>query len=239
MDAAVVAVCTLVAAGLLVPLIYIKRLAARALGRELVYVAKLALAVFAVTLLLAATSPIMQLQYLFYVALVVMILTIAVLVLGAWHVIVQYFAGAFVTRELKLHTGDYVDLGDVRGHVVALGKTHAVLKSPERDDVYVPYTVFIQRPFRRVNVIEGREIRVRVLVPCWPSLALIKELILSESGKYGANNVSVDVEEIGTSGVMVVIRAVLRDLRKADEFRYAIVNRIYERAASICAATTR
>lgn len=44
---------------------------------------------------------------------------------------------------------------------------------------------------------------------------------------FGLEKLSVDVEKIGLKGVVVVARGVLKDPRREDELKYAILDRVY------------
>jgi hypothetical protein len=74
---------------------------------------------------------------------------------------------------------------------------------------------------------EGHEIRVHVLVPPGLSLLKIREEASRIASSLGVESVKVDVESVRQDGVLLVVRGIIRDPRKEDEIRYAILDHIY------------
>ncbi len=205
----------------------VKRFFSKALTREQMYLIEFLALLFSISLFLAIASSTTQTHYLFFLVLAVFVIAMGVLMLGTWRVLEQYLTGLFVTRVLDLHVGDYVELDDMRGYITALEDTYVVLRDPRREYVYIPYTVLLRRPFRRIKAPEGHEVRIRLFVPRWQELRRVKEVVGQVAKEYGLEKLSVDVEKIGVRGVVVVVRGVLKDPRQEDELKYAVLDRVY------------
>ncbi len=205
----------------------VKRFFSKALTREQMYLIEFLALLFSISLFLAIASSTTQTHYLFFLVLAVFVIAMGVLMLGTWRVLEQYLTGLFVTRVLDLHVGDYVELDDMRGYITALEDTYVVLRDPRREYVYIPYTVLLRRPFRRIKAPEGHEVRIRLFVPRWQELRRVKEVVGQVAKEYGLEKLSVDVEKIGIRGVVVVVRGVLKDPRQEDELKYAVLDRVY------------
>jgi len=204
-----------------------KRFFSKALTREQMYLVEFLALLFSISLFLAIASPATQMHNLFFLVLAAFVIAMGVLVLGTWRVLEQYLTGLFVTRVLDLHVGDYVELDDMRGYITTLEDTYVVLRDPRREYVYIPYTVLLRRPFRRIKAPEGHEVRIRLFVPSWQELRRVKEVVGQVAKEYGLEKLSVDVEKIGVRGVVVVVRGVLKDPRQEDELKYAVLDRVY------------
>ncbi|WP_245521944.1 mechanosensitive ion channel domain-containing protein [Pyrobaculum neutrophilum] len=182
---------------------------------------------FSFSLFLAIVSPVAQLHFLFYLVFAVFVIAMGVLALGTRRILEQFLTGLFVARVVDLHVGDYIELGDMRGYVTALEDAYIVLKDPRREYIYIPYTVLLQSPFRRVRSPEGHEVRIRLFIPHGRDLRRIREVVSETARDFGLDKLSVDVERIGIRGVLLAVRGLLRDPRQEDELRYAILDRVY------------
>jgi small-conductance mechanosensitive channel len=205
----------------------VKRFFSKALTKKQMYLVEFLALLFSISLFLAVASPATQMHNLFFLVLAVFVIAMGVLMLGTWRVLEQYLTGLFVTRVLDLHVGDYVELDNMRGYITALEDTYVVVRDPRREYVYIPYTVLLRRPFRRVKAPEGHEVRVRLFVPRWQELRRVKDVVGQVAKEYGLERLSVDVEKIGVRGVVIVVRGVLKDPRQEDELKYAVLDRVY------------
>jgi small-conductance mechanosensitive channel len=194
---------------------------------RLLKLAELVLIVASASLFLAVASHAYGFPLLALVALTLLIVGLLTLLTGLRHFIEEYLTGLVLVKTYKLRVGDYVEFGNTRGYIVALGDTALVVRNPHRDLVYVPYTRLARSGFKRLAAGEGHEIRVHVHAPHDPSLARIREEAARIAGSLGVENVRVDVESIGEDGVLLAVRGVIRDPRREEEIKYAILDHIY------------
>jgi small-conductance mechanosensitive channel len=184
-------------------------------------------AVLAASLFLAVTAHVYGFPLLALVALSALIIGSSALLVGFRHVIEEYFTGLVLVKTHNLRVGDYVELENAGGYIVALGDTALVVRNPHRDLVYIPYTRLARSHFKRLKAGEGHEIKVHVHAPHGPGLAKVREEASRIAGSLGVENVRVDVESIGEDGVLLAVRGVIRDPRREEEVRYAILDHIY------------
>jgi small-conductance mechanosensitive channel len=183
--------------------------------------------VLAASLFLAITAHVYGFLLLALVALSALIIGSLALLVGFRHVIEEYFTGLVLVKAFGLKVGDYVEFEDARGYIVALGDTALVVRNPHRDLVYIPYTRLARSHFKRLKAGEGHEIKVHVHAPHGPGLARIREEASRIAGSLGVENVRVDVESMGEDGVLLAVRGVIRDPRREEEVRYAILDHVY------------
>jgi small-conductance mechanosensitive channel len=203
------------------------RLLSGVVDRRLLRLLEPVFAILATSLFLAVTAHVYGFPLLALVALTVLAMGSSALLVGFRHVIEEYFTGLVLVKAYGLRVGDYVEFDDARGYIVALGGTALVVRNPHRDLVYVPYTRLARSGFKRLTAGEGHEIRVHVHAPHGPGLARIREEASRIAGSLGVENVRVDVESIGEDGVLLAIRGVIRDPRREEEIRYAILDHVY------------
>jgi hypothetical protein len=208
-----------------------RRLAYRLLSgfvdRRLLGLLEPVFAVLAASLFLAMAAHAYGFPLLALVALSVLIIGSSALLVGFRHVIEEYFTGLVLVKAFGLKVGDYVEFENARGYIVALGDTALVVRNPHRDLVYIPYTRLARSHFKRLKAGEGHEIKVHVHAPHGPGLAKVREEASRIAGSLGVENVRVDVESIGEDGVLLAVRGVIRDPRREEEVRYAILDHIY------------
>ncbi|MFZ8792274.1 MAG: mechanosensitive ion channel family protein, partial [Acidilobaceae archaeon] len=58
-------------------------------------------------------------------------------------------------------------------------------------------------------------------------LKRVKEEVSRLAGSLGIENIRVDIESVRQGGVILVVRGVIRDPRKEDEIKYAILDHVY------------
>lgn len=194
---------------------------------RLLKLAELVLIAMSASLFLAVASHAYGFPLLGLATLVVLTVGLLALLVGLRHPIEEYLTGLVLVKARGLRVGEYVEFEDIRGCIVALGDTALVVRDPLRDLVYVPYTRLARSGFKRVSAGEGHEIRVHVHAPHGPGLAKIREEASRIAGSLGVENVRVDVESIGEDGVLLAVRAVIRDPRREEEIRYAILDHVY------------
>jgi small-conductance mechanosensitive channel len=208
-----------------------RRLAYRFLSgvidKRLLRLLEFILIILAASLFLAVTAHVYGFPLLVLVALSVLIIGSLTLLVGFRHVIEEYFTGLVLVKAYELKVGDYVEFDNVRGYIVALEDTALVIRDSHRDLVYIPYTRLAHSSFKRFRVEEGHEIRVHVLVPPGLSLLKIREEASRIARSLGVESVKVDVESVRQDGVLLVVRGIIRDPRREDEIRYAILDHIY------------
>ncbi len=208
-----------------------RRLAYRLLSgvadARLLRLAELVLIVMSASLFLAVASHAYGFPLLGLATLVVLTMGLLALLVGLRHPIEEYLTGLVLVKARGLRVGEYVEFENTRGYIVALDDTALVVRNPHRDLVYIPYTRLARSGFKRVRAGEGHEIRVHVHVPHGPGLAKIREEASRIAGSLGVENVRVDVEHIGEDGVLLAVRGVIRDPRREEEVRYAILDSIY------------
>lgn len=207
--------------------LFVGRFYGKMLQRYQKFLVELLVALFSFSLFLAIVSPQAQVHYLFFLMLVLFVVAIGVLVLGTRRVLEEYLTGLFVARVYNFHVGDYIEIGSIRGYITSLGDTYVVVRDPQREYVYIPYTIFLQKPFRQVRAPEGHEVRIKLYVPEQGSVSAVMDIVKNVANEFGLERTRVDVEKIGSRGVLLVVRGLLRDPRQEDELRYAIMDRVY------------
>jgi small-conductance mechanosensitive channel len=211
-----------------------RRLAYRFLSgvidRRLLRLLELVFVILAASLFLAVTAHVYGFPLLVLVALSALIIGSLALLVGFRHVVEEYFTGLVLVKAYKLKVGDYVEFDNVRGYIVALEDTALVVRNPHRDLVYIPYTRLAHKSFKRFRVEEGHEIRVHVLAPPGLSLLKVREELSRVAGSLGVEGVKVDVESVRRDGVLLAVRGIIRDPRREDEIRYAILDHVYSAA---------
>jgi hypothetical protein len=58
-------------------------------------------------------------------------------------------------------------------------------------------------------------------------LKRVKEEVSGLAGSIGIENIKVDIESVRQGGVVLVVRGIIRDPRKEDEIKYAILDHVY------------
>jgi len=206
---------------------FLKRVFSKVLNSEQLLPLRLLAALFSLSLVFAIVTSVAQIHHLFYLLLVILVVSLGSFILGIRRILEQYLTGLFVARVLDLHVGDYIELGDLRGYITALEDTYLVVRDPRREYIYIPYTVLLQSPFRRIKAPEGHEVRIRLFVPPGQDMKKIRSLIEEVAREFGVEMLNVDVEKIGARGVTLVVRGVLRDPRQVDELKYAVLDKVY------------
>jgi len=203
------------------------RLLSGVIDRRLLLLLEFIFIILAASLFLAVTAHVYGFPLLALVALSVFIVGSLTLLVGFRHVIEEYFTGLISVKAYGLRIGDYIEFNNVRGHIVALEDTALAVRDSHRDIVYIPYTRLVHSTFKRFRVEEGHEIRVRILVPHGFGLKRVKEEVSRLAGSLGIENIRVDIESVRQGGVILVVRGVIRDPRKEDEIKYAILDHVY------------
>jgi len=199
----------------------------RILGKELLRAFELTMALLALTLFIAVLNFALNVYAVFALFLALFLTSLLALILGSRHVLEEYLTGNFATKTYGLRVGDYVELDKVRGYIVSVDETSIVIRDPQRDLVYIPYTALVHNPFKKVRIEEGHEIRLPIFVPYGVDLKKMREELANIANSYGVENFRVDVESIGAHGVTLVARGVLRDPRREDDLKYELLDRAY------------
>ena len=75
---------------------------------------------------------------------------------------------------------------------------------------------------------EGFEVRIFVDLPIdRVNLEAIRRSLEPLANNFEVRNLRVDVDAIKNGSVRLVIRGIMFDVRKRDEFRYAVLDRVY------------
>ncbi len=203
------------------------RLLSKVIDRRLLRLLEFIFIILATSLFLAVTAHLYGFPMLALVSLSVFLIGSLTLLIGFRHVIEEYFTGLISVKAFDLKIGDYIEFNNVRGYIVALEDTALVIRDPHRDIVYIPYTKLAHSTFKRFRVEEGHEIRVRVLVPRGLGLIKVREEVSKIASALGIENIKVDVESVRQDGILLVVRGIIRDPRREDEIRYAILDHVY------------
>lgn len=231
-DLVYLAVITVVAAFVAITLYWAAhRLISRVLGgfidRRLLLVLEFLFMLLAISIFLAVVSHIYGFPLIFVLSLSIFLVGALALLLGARHVLEEYFTGLIAIRAFDLKVGDYVEFDHIKGHIVAIEDTAIVIRDSQRDLVYIPYTKLVHSTFKRFRVEEGHEVRVHILIPHGVGLKKVKEEILKLAETLGLENVRVDIGSMRSDGVVLAIRGIIRDPRREEEIKYAILDHIY------------
>ncbi|AEA13353.1 potassium transport membrane protein [Thermoproteus uzoniensis 768-20] len=192
----------------------------------------------AVSILLAAVIflGVETLAYNVYALFLLMVLFLAFalagLLIALRHMIEEYFTGIVVSRVHGIHIGDYVQVGKTAGYVVAMRPTALVVRDFRRNLVHIPYTKLIHEPFNLVKIEEGHEIRVYMYMPYKIDVNKLRAELGAVASEYGVENFRIDVDHIGYRGVVLAARGILRDPRREEEVRYALLDKAYSLLAS-------
>ena len=186
-----------------------------------------------ISILLAAVIflGMMALVFNVYALFILMVMFLAFALIGVLialrHVLEEYFAGVFIAKIHGIHIGDYLQAGRVTGYVVAMRPTALVIRDIRRNLVHLPYTKLIHEPFNLVRIEEGHEIRVYLYMPHGVDINKLRAELGAVASEYGVENFRIDVEDIRYRGVVLAARGILRDPRREEEVRYALLDRAY------------
>lgn len=209
------------------------RLFGRILQRELLTVLEFAMALLALTVFTAASPPALGLHNMYYLLLALFLVTTSVLVLGARHLLEEFLTGTFALRAFNLHVGDYIEVEHVKGYITQVEEAYIVVRDPKKELIHIPYTYLIHRPFRKIRAEEGHEVRIPLFLPYGHDLRRVRDVIQSVAVEYGLENLRVDVDSVEPRGAVLVVRGIMRDPRREDEARYAILDKVYSEVGPI------
>lgn len=203
------------------------RLLSSIIDRRLLLFLEFIFILLALSLFLAIVAHLYGFPSLFIISLSIFAVGVLTILIGTRHVIEEYFTGLISVKAYDLKVGDYIELDDIRGYIVALDDTAVVVRDLQRDLVYIPYTKLVHSTFKRFRVEEGHEIRVNILVPHGVGLKRVKDEVTRIANSLGIEDVRVDIGSVRSSGVILVVRGIIRDPRKEQELRYAILDHVY------------
>ena len=202
----------------------------RVLRRPLIIIIDLVVLLFIASMILGIIGSVYGFHEFFAIIFGLFVIGSLAILLGSRHVLEEYLSGVFSTELYDLKIGDYIELDNVRGHVVALEETAIVIRDPHRDLVYIPYTKLLHSSFKRFRAEEGHEIVVHATIPARASLSALKEDILKEASSLGLENIRISIESLGIDSLRIVIRGIIRDVRREEEIKYLLLDYIYTRA---------
>lgn len=176
---------------------------------------------------LALLNSLLNVFALFLFALSLFAVLSTATILASRHELEELVVGSYaVVRRLKI--GDYVEIGNVAGHVVAKEDTGIVIRDTRRGLLYIPYSDIVEGEVRRVSAEEGFEVRIFVDLPSdRVRLGDIRRELQPIAKEFDVRNLRVDVDAIRNGSVRLVIRGIMHDVRKKDEFRYAVLDKLY------------
>jgi len=199
----------------------------RVLGKEFLVILRISIALLSISLFLAVTAYIHGVHEIFVLIFTLFIITFLVVVIGARHLLEEYMTGIFASKAFDLKVGDYIEIGDIRGYITALDDTNVIIRDTRRGIVYVPYTMFAHTPFKRAKIDEEYEVRVAASIDHFIDLEEVRRKLNEVAKEIGLVGVRLDVEAIGPSGVTLSIKGIIRDPRREDEVRHAVLNKLY------------
>lgn len=193
------------------------------LAKEALTVFRLALILFSVSFFLALTSPVLGAHDIFILVFALFLLSFLSVLLGARHLLEEFFTGVFASRAYDLKVGEYVEIEGVRGYIVALDEASIVVKDPRRGLVYVPYTKIVRSPFSRIPLEEGHRMRVEISVPRSADLEGLGREILSRAAELGVEEPEIHIDSVEPSAVKISFQGIVKDPRREDEVRREIL----------------
>ncbi|MEZ0248043.1 MAG: mechanosensitive ion channel domain-containing protein [Thermoproteus sp.] len=197
------------------------------LGVEVTAVFNAISVLLAVVIFLAVASFAYNVYALFLLMTTFLVLALVGLLIALRHLIEEYSAGVFISRVHGIHIGDYLQVGKTAGYIVAMRPTSLVIRDFKRNLVHIPYTKLIHESFHLVRVEEGHEIRVHMYMPYGSDVNRLRVELGHVASEFGVENFKIDVDHIGYRGVVLTARGILRDPRREEEVRYALLDRAY------------
>lgn len=202
----------------------------RRVRRAIMFIFDFILILFIVSIVIGGVASLYGFREVFAIVFGLFIIGILIVLIGSRHVLEEYMSGVFATEIHDLRIGDYIEIDHFRGHIVALNETSIVIRDSHRDLVYIPYTKILHTPFKRFRVEEGHEIIIPVIIPYTTDLKDLREEIKKRSQELGVENVRVSIESFGERNIRMIIRGIIRDLRREEDIRYALLDEIYSMA---------
>lgn len=207
--------------------IFIFRHIIRVLEKEMLIVARIAMGLLSISLFLAFIASLHGVHEIFILVFSLFIISFLAVIVGARHVLEEYMTGVFASKAYDLRAGDYIEIRDIRGYVAALDDTSIIIRDPKKGLVYIPYTMLAHTPFKRVKIEEGYEMRVILTIPLYIDLQNVRTRIEDIVRGLGVENPRVDIDSIGSRGLRLVVRGSIRDPRRGEEIRLALLDRLY------------
>ncbi|MEM2204583.1 MAG: mechanosensitive ion channel family protein [Sulfolobales archaeon] len=201
---------------------------ARVLGKEMLIVLRIAMILLSISVFLAFTSYLYGAHEIFVLIFTLFIISFLVIVMGARHVLEEYVTGIFASKAYDLRVGDYIEVGSIKGYITALDDTSIIIKDSRKGLIHIPYTMLTHTPFKRVKPEEGYEIRIQVFLPHEVDVDRILEDARKIARELGLDDVKADIESIEKSGVVILVRGLIRDPRREDEIKYSILDKLYK-----------
>ena len=197
------------------------------LGKEFLLILRISTALLSISIFLAFIAYIHGAHEIFVLIFSLFVISFLVVILGARHVLEEYITGIFASKTFDLRAGDYIEIGDIRGYIAALDDTNVIIRDIRKGLIYVPYTMFVHTPFKRAKVEEGYDIRITISLDHSIDLKGLRRELNTIAKDLGLSDLRLDIEAIETSGIVISIRGSIRDPRKQDEIRYALLDRLY------------
>lgn len=199
----------------------------RILEREILIVARIATALLSISLFLAVIASLHGVHEIFVLVFSLFLISFLAVIIGARHVLEEYMTGLIASKTYDLRPGDYIEVRDIRGYIAALDEASIVVRDSRRGLVYIPYTLLVHMPFKRVKSEEMCEVRITFTVPINTDLESVKSGVEKIASELGVESPRVDIDEIGLHSMRLVLRGYIRDPRREEEVRLAIMDRLY------------
>jgi len=91
----------------------------------------------------------------------------------------NFASGLLVLSFRIVRVGDYIEVGDVRGHVRELLPFHVVIETLDNQRITVPNTMLTSTPVRNNSTLPVRRVQWALPVPASADLAAVKEALRS------------------------------------------------------------
>lgn len=182
---------------------------------------------FAFSIFLSLITLYYNILSLFILVIIIFIFSVIVIVISMRHILEEYFAGTFVANVHGIHIGDYIEVGNISGYIIAMKSTSLVVRDKKKNLVHLPYTQLLHMPLRVVKPEEGHEVSVHIYVPRGIDLGGLRRALEEGAAEAGLEGFKIDVARISARGIVIAARGLLRDPRREEEVKYALLDRAY------------
>lgn len=161
-------------------------------------------------------------------------LGLVVLAIAALPWLRNVFHGLVFALELRYHIGDDLQVGQVKGRIVALGVRALTLRAPDGTDAIVPYERFTSETVVRLNVVARDtpcELEVEIPADLDPARAAMLARQAAALSRFASPRVPPEVylAPLGSSVTRLVlrIRGFLFDREHEERYRSDVVERLH------------
>lgn len=172
-------------------------------------------------------------------------LGLVVLAIAALPWLRSVFHGLVFALELRYHLGDDLQVGTVKGRVVALGVRALTLRAPDGTDAVVPYERLTSETVIRLNLVARDtpcEIEVEIPAGLTPARAVALARQASALSRFASPRVSPEVflgpRHGRVTELTLRIRGYLFDREHEERYRSDVVERLHAAFTSEPAGTS-